>query len=160
MVRATCHHCSQQMPHGHFRVVRHVKKSPRWMLSLQWRHKGRDCVSNHQPHHCLFNRLFRRRSKKTSKLRVADPLCREFSGDRPVTRKMFPFDDVIMYESLSAFCQSNVAAVFMCYNWLIILIVTTSSSTKKHPHISWKYSRCKMVPFDEKILELHSLLLA
>ena len=26
--------------------------------------------SNHQPHHCLLNRLFRRRSKKTSKLRV------------------------------------------------------------------------------------------
>ena len=39
-------------------------------LSLQWRHNGRNNVSNHQPHHCLLNRLFRRRSKKTSKLRV------------------------------------------------------------------------------------------
>ena len=39
-------------------------------LSLQWRHNGRDSVSNHQPHDCLLNRLFRRRSKKTSKLRV------------------------------------------------------------------------------------------
>ena len=29
---------------------------------------------NHQPHDCLFNRLFRRRSKKTSKLRVTG-LC-------------------------------------------------------------------------------------
>ena len=38
--------------------------------TLQWRHNGRDGVSNHQPHHCLFNRPFRRRSKKTSKLRV------------------------------------------------------------------------------------------
>ena len=38
--------------------------------SLQWRHNGHDCVSNHQPHHCLLNRLFGRRSKKTSKLRV------------------------------------------------------------------------------------------
>ena len=37
---------------------------------LQWRHNGRDSVSNHQPHACLLNRLFRRRSKKTSKLRV------------------------------------------------------------------------------------------
>ena len=37
---------------------------------LQWRHNGRDSVSNHQPHDCLLNRLFRRRSKKTSKLRV------------------------------------------------------------------------------------------
>ena len=31
---------------------------------LQWRHNGRDGVSNHQPHHCLLNGLFRRRSKK------------------------------------------------------------------------------------------------
>ena len=31
-------------------------------------------VSNHQPHDCLLNRLFRRRSKKTSKLRVTG-LC-------------------------------------------------------------------------------------
>ena len=41
---------------------------------LQWRHNGRDSVSNHQPHDCLLNRLFRRRSKKTSKLRVTG-LC-------------------------------------------------------------------------------------
>ena len=40
------------------------------VLALQWRHNGRDGVSNHQPYHCLVNRLFRRKSKKTSKLRV------------------------------------------------------------------------------------------
>ena len=38
--------------------------------SLRWRHNGRDSVSNHQHHHCLLNRLFRRRSTKSSKLRV------------------------------------------------------------------------------------------
>ena len=43
-------------------------------LSLQWRHDGHDSVSNHQPHDCFLNRLFRRRSKKTSKLRVTG-LC-------------------------------------------------------------------------------------
>ena len=42
--------------------------------ALQLRHKERDGVSNHQPHDCLLNRLFRRRSKKTSKLRVTG-LC-------------------------------------------------------------------------------------
>ena len=31
--------------------------------ALRWRHNGRDCVSNHQPHDCLLNRLFGRRSK-------------------------------------------------------------------------------------------------
>ena len=53
--------------------------------SLRWRHNGRDSVSNHQPHHCLLNRLFRRRSKKTSKLRVTG-LCGEFTGDRWIHR--------------------------------------------------------------------------
>ena len=38
--------------------------------SLRWRHNGQDDVSNHQPHHCLLNCLFGRRSKKASKLRV------------------------------------------------------------------------------------------
>ena len=41
---------------------------------LRWRHNGRDSVSNHQPHHCLLKRLFRRRSKNISKLRVTG-LC-------------------------------------------------------------------------------------
>ena len=63
-------------------------------LSLRWRHNGHDCVSNHQLRHCLLNRLFERRSKKTSKLRVTG-LC-DSLHKWPVTRKMFPFDDVIM----------------------------------------------------------------
>ena len=36
--------------------------------TLRFRHNGHDDVSNHQPHHCLLNRLFGCRSKKTSKL--------------------------------------------------------------------------------------------
>ena len=71
-------------------------------LALQWRHNDLDCVSNHQPRGCLLKRLFRRRSKKTSKLRVTGlcvgnspgPVKSPYKG--PVTRKMFPFDDVIM----------------------------------------------------------------
>ena len=63
----------------------------------------RDSVSNHQPHDCLLNRLFRRRSKKTSKLRVTGLVRGIHRGPGnsphkwPVTRKMFPFDDVIMF---------------------------------------------------------------
>ena len=72
------------------------------ILPLQWRHNGCDGVSNHQSHDCLLNRLFRCRSKKTSKLRVTGlcvgihrwPVNSPHKG--PVTRKMFPFDDVIM----------------------------------------------------------------
>ena len=48
-------------------------------MALRWRHNGYDSVSNHQPHDCLLNRLFRRRLKKTSKLRVTG-LC---AGNSP-----------------------------------------------------------------------------
>ena len=65
--------------------------------TLQWRHNGLDSLSNHQPHDCLLNHLFRRRSKKTSKLRVTGLWGPVNSAHKwPVTRKMFPFDDVIM----------------------------------------------------------------
>ena len=49
--------------------------------TLQWRHNERDGLSYNQPHDCLLNRLFRRRSKETSKLRVPG-LC---GGNSPVT---------------------------------------------------------------------------
>ena len=49
--------------------------------TLRWRHNGRGSVSNHQPHDCLLNRLFRRKSKKTSKLHVTG-LC---AGNSPGT---------------------------------------------------------------------------
>ena len=75
---------------------------PNYRYTLRWRQNGRYSVSNHQPHDCLFNRLFRRRSKKTSKLRVTGLCAGNSPGPvnsphkGPVTRKMFPFDDVIM----------------------------------------------------------------
>ena len=61
--------------------------------ALHCRHHGHDCVSNH--------RLFKRRSKKTSKLRVTGLCAGNSLGPVnsphkwPVTRKMSPFDDVI-----------------------------------------------------------------
>ena len=59
--------------------------------------------SIHQPHDCLLKRLFGWRSKKTSKLPVTGlcagihrwPVNSPHKG--PVTRKMFPFDDVSMW---------------------------------------------------------------
>ena len=100
--------------------------------SLLWRHNGRDGVTNHQPHDCLLNRLFMRRSKETSKLRVTglcvrnSPVTGEFPAQRAVTRKMFPFDDVIMrptlhryifiYHAVLKFGQFGMP--WTCENWL------------------------------------------
>ena len=77
------------------------------LLSLRRRRNGCDDVSNHQPHDCLLNRLFRLRSKKQSKLRVTGLCAGIHRGPVKsphkwsVTWKMFSFDDVIMW-SLSA----------------------------------------------------------
>ena len=64
-------------------------RSRRKCSTLQWRHNERDGVSNHQPRDSLFNRLFRHRSKKTSKLRVTG-LC---GGNSPMTDE-FPAQKV------------------------------------------------------------------
>ena len=84
-------------------------QSTKLVHALRWRHNDLDGVSNHQPYGCLLNRLFRRRSKKTSKLRVTGLCAGNSPGPvnsphkGPVTRKMFPFDDVIMIRALLCF---------------------------------------------------------
>ena len=89
---------------------------------LQWRHNQCNSVSNHRRHDCLFNRLFRRRSKKTSKFRVAgfcegnSPVTDEYFAQRaiPVTRNMFPFDDVIMFFLCTDCTKPSINS---CFKW-------------------------------------------
>ena len=99
-------------------------------ITLHWRHNGRDGVSNHQAQDCLLNHLFRRRSKKTLKLRVTglyegnSPVTDEFPHKGPVTRKMFPFDDVIMWLLLTYgariqdISSLSIVPVILEYPWL------------------------------------------
>ena len=55
-------------------------------VSLQWRHNGRDGASNHQPHKCLLNRLFKAQIKENIKAPRHWPLWWEFTGDRWIPR--------------------------------------------------------------------------
>ena len=64
--------------------------------TLRWRHNDHAGVSNHQPHGCLLNRLFRRKSKKTPKLRVTG-LC---AGNSPGTGE-FPAQMASYAENVS-----------------------------------------------------------
>ena len=74
-----------------------VPISHQWQWNtLQWRRNERDGVSNHQPHDCLLNRLFRRTWKKTSKLRVTG-FC---EGNSPVTGE-FPSQRTSNAENIS-----------------------------------------------------------
>ena len=97
---AACRLCKLQIYAKH--SSRTIYFCGEW-FPLQWRHHERDGVSNHRCLDYLHNRLFRRRSKKTSKLCVTG-VCLgnssrwpvESPHKVPVTRKTFPFDGVIM----------------------------------------------------------------
>ena len=71
--------------------------------SLQGRHNDHDGVSNHQPHECLLNCLFRGRSKKTSKLHVTG-LC---VGNSPVTGE-FPAQRASNAENVSIWWRHHI----------------------------------------------------
>ena len=93
--------CHQKWKHSRFSVRRvhcHTQAS-----TLRWRHNDHAGVSNHQPHGCLLNRLFRRKSKKTSKLRVTG-LC---MGNSPGTGE-FPAQMASYAENVSIWWRHHV----------------------------------------------------
>ena len=109
------------------------------LSTLQWRNNERDGVSYLRRLGCLLNRLFGHRSKKIPKLRVTG-LCGgihrwpvNFPDRGPVTRKMFPFDDVIM----GRFWNWNVVTLTIPY----------------HQRRCWRLS-----PFRRRRFETHFLL--
>ena len=77
--------------HRHLAVSHHNENH-----TLQWRHNERHGVSNHRGLHSLLNCWFRRRSKKTLKLRVTG-LC---AGNSPVTGE-FPAQKASNAENVS-----------------------------------------------------------
>ena len=95
--------------------------------SLQWRNNGHDCVSNHKPDQCSFNRSFGRRSKKTSKLRVTGL----WAGNSPGTGD-FP-----------AQMASNAENVSI--SWRHRVISMKETITTRYSNVTWA-SRCLKSP--------------
>ena len=89
--------------HLHILLLCHFTKQG--MSSLLWRHNEHDGVSNHQPHECLLSLPSRRRSKKTSKLRVTG-LC---AGNSPETGE-FPARMASNAENVSIWWRHHVNA--------------------------------------------------
>ena len=81
-------------------------------------YNGHDGVSNHQPHDCLLSRLFRRRWKKTSKLRVTG-LC---EWNSPVVGE-FPAQMASNVENVSiwwrhhVYQQNGYLALLYTFTW-------------------------------------------
>ena len=78
--------------------------------SLQWCQNEHNGVSNDQPRDCLLNRLFRRRSKETSKLSVSG-LC---ARNSPVTGE-FPTERASYTKNVSIWWRHNVWVAIVMY---------------------------------------------
>ena len=105
-------------------------------IPLLWRHNDRDGVSIHQPHDCLLNRLFRRRSKKTSTLCGTgycvgnSPVTGEFPTEwasnveyvsiwwrhHDISNLMHRFDGCPRHKRSRLFNSSHIAIVRWCEN--------------------------------------------
>ena len=116
----------------------------KWLQSctkpLQWRHNGRNGVLNHQPHHCLLSRLFRRRSKKTSKFRVAG-LC---AGNSPVTGEFSAQQMSNNAENVSLWWRHHASICTYVHKYCIKWIRLIDHSQRVCiSWIKWKYSHDK-----------------
>ena len=121
-----------------------------WMSNLfkaleftasQWRHNECNGVSNHRRLNCLLSRLFRRRSMKNkssaSLAFVRDihrwPVDSAYKG--LVTRKMFPFDDAIMWKGIVAILME-----FLPLASEMVILNTSSSISDKNSSV-WRHFR-------------------
>ena len=128
--------------------VKHTKSRN----ALRWRHNDHAGVSNHQPHGCLLNRLFRRKSKKTSKLRVTG-LC---AGNSPGTGE-FPAQMASYAENVSIWwrhhgacisCHGLYDAMFVKYGYKIYFRFFPEQSPVMKMQPRWR-----IIPWDWPIVK-------
>ena len=128
----------------------------------QWRDNDLDGVSNHQPHDCLLNCLFRIRSKKTSKLRITG-LCVRNS---PVTHSVCIWDlsshgnhliSIILthwgWDKITAIFQATFSHVFpwmkmykfrLRFHWSLFPRVQLMGLMQQATHLMWDYVRGRL----------------
>ena len=75
------------------------------------------CISNHRRIDCLLNRLFRRKSEKTSKLRVSG-VC---EGNSPVTGE-FPAPGASNAENVSIWWRHHEVSLILCLTTMGMLV--------------------------------------
>ena len=121
-----------------------------WLIPLQWRHNERNGVSNHHPHDCLFNLLFRRRSKKTSELRVTglgvgnSPVTGEFPAQRASNPKNVSISwrhHAIRVQLLFVF-----AYTYITDTGVLVIITSQNSNCFKHKYYLANQTKLKYCP--------------
>ena len=121
-----------------------------WCATFQWRHNEHDGVSNHQPHDFLLTLLFRRRSKKTSKLRVTG-LC---AGNSPVTGE-FPAQMASNAENDSVWLRLHDVSqkhvpCFVLHCFVVAISLAPSILVIDLPHSSYDCPSASEVPHHNK----------
>ena len=142
--------------------------------TLQWRHNGRDGISNHQPRDCLLNRLFWYRSKKISKFHVTG-LC---EGNSPVTGK-FPAQRNSNADNVSIWWRYHIENVWgggqygdfvthwgrvthICVSKLTIIGSDNGLSSGRRQAIIWTNAEILLIGplvgtnFSEILMEIHT----
>ena len=126
-------------------------------MPSEWRHNGRGGVSNHQPHHCWLNRLFRRRSKKALKLLVTilcagnSPVTGEFPAQMASNAENVSFDDVIMTHCHFPKVANCSKVALDCYNFTYARRVN-SILLRLRPSSTWIYALLTGKIFDYLVL--------
>ena len=128
--------------------------------SLQWRHNWCDCVLNHQPHDrysIVYSDADQRKHQSSASLVFVRGIHRgpvNSPHKCPVTRKMFPFDDVIMWRHMgpvsmyrygdSHYKDKTVVRLPYLYNGIPIMVrlfISIEISTPPPPPPSVKTSQ-------------------
>ena len=107
-----------------------------YFISLQWHHNDRDGVSNHRRLDCLLSRLFRIRSRKTSKLLVTGL----WEGNPPVTVG-FPSQRASNAKNCSIWWRHHV--IFLsCCTWHSVMRSSQQAPTASHVSTKSRLSTC------------------
>ena len=127
-----------------------MQSKPFQLFGSQWRHNWRDGVYR------SLNCLFRRRSKKISKLRDTG-LCEgnhRWSVDSPhkgpVRRKMFPFDDVIIVKRQlpmsTCFILRLINVIWLHRTWPSLVHVNNRHLFGAKPSLELIMGNCELYP--------------
>ena len=102
------------------------------LYSIKWRHNGRDDVSNYQPH-IVFSTVYsgadQRKHQSSASLAFVRGIHRgpvNSPHKWPVTRKMFPFDDVIMFYLMQLKYIPRTIIALLCF---VVVWCPTGSET-------------------------------
>ena len=103
--------------------------------TLQWRHNGRDGVSNHQPRDCILNRLFRRRCyPKSSGWHNETWVTRgDTSSGWVMANSLCPMQYVIQMKYHTTICHlDDLAKVAISSGWVTAMLLCHPED--KHSH--------------------------